>query len=91
MELDALRKEIDEINEQVISLLGRRMKVAKKIASYKKKNSLPVYDPEREDIERVKIEKLAKECGLNPEFTAKLFSLFIEYTRLEMSFEMGLD
>lgn len=91
MDLENFRKEIDAINEEVIALLGKRMHVAKKIAAYKKTHALPVYDAEREKEEKEKIQYLAKKYNLNPEFTAKLFSLFIEYTRLEMSFEMGLD
>lgn len=91
MKLDELRKEIDEINEKLIELLGKRMSVAKQIAAYKKENNLPLYDGNREEKERLQIETLAKKHRLNPDFTAKLFSLYIEYTRLEMAHEMGQD
>ena len=35
MDLSDLRKEIDEIDEQLIPLLVKRMKVAEKVAEYK--------------------------------------------------------
>ena len=47
-ELEQCRKEIDEIDRELLSLFERRMDVAVRVANYKKENNLPIYDEERE-------------------------------------------
>ena len=45
--LEELRKQIDEIDEQITSLLAKRMKVVKAIGQLKKKNNMPILDKSR--------------------------------------------
>lgn len=47
-ELEQCRKEIDEIDKELINLFERRMDVAIRVANFKKENDLPIYDEERE-------------------------------------------
>ncbi|MGN9162262.1 chorismate mutase [Clostridium sulfidigenes] len=47
-ELEQCRKEIDEIDKELINLFERRMDIAIRVANYKKENDLPIYDEERE-------------------------------------------
>lgn len=47
-ELDQCRKEIDEIDNELIELFERRLDVAVRVAEYKKNNNLPIYNEERE-------------------------------------------
>jgi chorismate mutase/prephenate dehydratase len=47
-ELEQCRKEIDEIDRELLALFERRMNVAVRVANYKKENNLPIYDEERE-------------------------------------------
>lgn len=47
-EIEQCRKEIDEIDKELINLFERRMDVAIRLANYKKENDLPIYDEERE-------------------------------------------
>ena len=42
MDLNDYRKQIDEIDSQLLDLFERRMELAKDIADYKKQNNLPV-------------------------------------------------
>ena len=42
------RKEIDEIDEQIVKLFQRRMDVCKDVATYKLQNGKPVLDRQRE-------------------------------------------
>ncbi len=55
MDLDTLRLEINEIDEQIIQLFCRRMEIVEQVADYKIRHGLPVYHPDREQqvIERV--------------------------------------
>ncbi len=47
-DLPALRREIDGVDEQIVSLLNRRIEIAQEIGRVKKKESLPVVDFSRE-------------------------------------------
>lgn len=55
MDLDTLRLEINEIDEQIIQLFCRRMEIVEQVVDYKIRHGLPVYHPDREQqvIERV--------------------------------------
>ncbi len=46
--LNRLRKEIDEIDKQLLALFEQRMDVAAQVGAYKKAHNLPVLVPERE-------------------------------------------
>lgn len=48
MNLENWRKEIDEIDGEIVSLLNRRAKAAKEIGKMKAKAGLPIIDLERE-------------------------------------------
>lgn len=49
MELDDLRKEIDDIDNEMKSLFIKRMEIVKQIALIKKEKSLPVFQKSREE------------------------------------------
>ncbi len=48
MDIQELRKQINEIDAQLVKNFENRMHVALQIAQYKKENGLPVFDPARE-------------------------------------------
>ncbi|MBQ4487197.1 MAG: chorismate mutase [Oscillospiraceae bacterium] len=48
MEIDELRSEINDIDDQLLQLFERRMDICRDIARYKVKNNLPVYQSNRE-------------------------------------------
>ena len=43
-----MRKEIDKVDEKIVSLLNKRQKIASKIIAEKKSKGLPIKDPIRE-------------------------------------------
>jgi chorismate mutase len=56
--LDHLRQDIDEIDNEILNLLGKRMKIVKQIGMYKKKNNISILQPERwGDILEAAVEK----------------------------------
>ncbi|MFA6226938.1 MAG: chorismate mutase [Candidatus Paceibacterota bacterium] len=78
MNLLELRKEIDRIDGELLSVLVERMKLIPKVAEYKKENNLPRYQPEREK-EIIKVRKeLAEELNLNPDLVEKIYKEIIE-------------
>lgn len=56
MDLQELRKQINEIDEQMLKLFEKRMAIASQVAEYKIKNKLPVFqsDREKEIIQKVR-------------------------------------
>lgn len=60
MSLTDLRKKIDEIDEELVRLLSRRMAVAARIGEEKRREHGPLADAEREDV------VLEHVAGLNP-------------------------
>ncbi|PXV95966.1 chorismate mutase [Lachnotalea glycerini] len=49
MDLKELRKEIDEIDTQLVTLYEKRMKISEEVAKYKINTGKPVFDKEREN------------------------------------------
>jgi chorismate mutase len=48
MDIADWRKKIDEMDEQLVELIGKRAEAAKAIGELKKHSDLPVYEPQRE-------------------------------------------
>ena len=57
LDINELRKEINEIDNEMVELFKKRMEVAASIAEYKKEHSLPVLDAARERalLERISV------------------------------------
>lgn len=49
MDLKDLRKQINEIDDEILSLYLKRMNISKQIGQYKKEHNLPIYDQKREE------------------------------------------
>ena len=81
MNLQELRKKIDEIDNSLIDLFQQRMDISAEIARYKLENNMPVYDPIRErDI----LENLSKKTKQRRESSIiALYSLLFELSRSE--------
>lgn len=60
MDIEELRKRIDETDEKIVRLFEERLKIAAEIADYKKENGLPVFDSERE---KSVVEKVTSKAG----------------------------
>ena len=49
MDIDGLRKKIDELDEEIVKLISWRAEAAQAIGQLKKGADLPVYEPKREE------------------------------------------
>ena len=77
MDLDSLRRQIDEIDGEMLELFLRRMKICREIARYKIENNLPVLHPEREReiIEEVRQKSGTEFAAYGEEFFRGVLSL----------------
>lgn len=77
-DLNDLRKSLDTIDHALICLLAERFHITQKIGRYKSEQGLPAVDEAREKVQFARIERLARDLGLNPEFAAKMLRLIID-------------
>ena len=74
MDLQDYRKQIDEIDDQLVKLFQQRMEVSEGIAAYKKERGLPILDAgrEHEKINSV-CAKVSPKCETTPRCSTPLF------------------
>lgn len=78
MDLLGLRKEIDEIDEQLIPLLLKRMSISEKVAQYKVERGIPVLNAQRE---QEILDNVAAKCGDRGETIKTVFSATMDASR----------
>ena len=79
MDINAARKEIDEIDSGIVSLFERRMAASLEIADYKRQNNLPVLSREREREIIAKVTAMSGERLEN--YVKVLFSILFALSR----------
>ncbi|HIZ68893.1 MAG TPA: bifunctional 3-deoxy-7-phosphoheptulonate synthase/chorismate mutase type II [Candidatus Prevotella avicola] len=68
-----LRQQIDELDNQLMSLLAKRMRVCREIGQYKKEHNMTVLQSGRYSEILEKRGAQGEACGLSPECVAKIF------------------
>ncbi|MCM1108364.1 MAG: bifunctional 3-deoxy-7-phosphoheptulonate synthase/chorismate mutase type II [Clostridium sp.] len=71
--LSALRKQIDELDDTLIDLLTKRMRISREIATYKKEHNMPVVQTGRYSEILDKRGAQGAMCGMNPEFVKTVY------------------
>lgn len=83
-DLSEIRNEINNIDDELLNLFIRRMKLSSEVAEYKKKNDMPVYDRRRE---REIINRISENAGEELSSYAKiLYSTLFQSSR---SYQVG--
>ena len=82
-ELEHLRKEINEIDNNILNLLQQRQQVSIKIGEYKKRNNLPIFDSNREDklLERLKSLNMKSIFKLDNDFIKETWCNIMNYSK----------
>ena len=80
MKIEDWRIRIDELNDEIISLLNKRATYATEIGKIKKQQCLPVFDSAREDSVLEKVATLTK-GPLTPESVKNIFKVIMQETR----------
>ncbi len=73
-----LRFQIDELDNQLMELLAKRMRVCREIGQYKKEHNMTVVQAQRYNDIQSKRGVQGSLCGMSPEFTAHIFELIHE-------------
>ena len=72
------RDSIDRLDAILVYTLGERFRHTKAIGKLKAENNLPPSDPDRESYQISRLENLADEAGLDPEFAKNLLNFIIQ-------------
>lgn len=84
-DLSALRRQIDEIDDQIISILAKRMRLSGEVARYKKEHGLQVLQATRYDEILTKRSEQGAALSMAPEFMKEIFeAIHAESVRKQM-------
>lgn len=85
LDLEEIRGEIDAVNQQLLQLLIKRLKLCSDVAEYKKERGLPIYVPERE---KAILEWAENAAG--PQFAPYASRFFEHIMQLGRDYENGV-
>jgi chorismate mutase len=78
--LDSFRRRLDELDEEIVRLLGERFEVCREIALFKLAHSIPMMQPGRVAEVRARYLARGRDAELPEDFTEGLFQLLIGAT-----------
>ena len=81
MELFNLRKDINDIDNKIMSLLINRLEVVEKVGELKKKNNMEVLDKKRENAIFKKIETLYGKDSDETKFLSEIYNKVMEESK----------
>ncbi|MBO8468082.1 MAG: bifunctional 3-deoxy-7-phosphoheptulonate synthase/chorismate mutase type II [Bacteroidetes bacterium] len=87
--IDQLRAQIDVIDDNILYILGSRMKISRKIGEYKKKNNIAILQTSRWDSILEKVTAKGAEYGLSEKFVTTLFNAVHEASVQEQNAILG--
>ncbi|MDH0092285.1 chorismate mutase [Achromobacter mucicolens] len=77
-ELASLRAEVDEIDQQIMLLLGVRFRCTDMIGELKANHGMDLVDPKRETQQVERIRRLAVEAGVPPDLAETILREVID-------------
>ncbi len=83
--ISVLRQQIDEIDEQLLTLLGKRMRISHEIGVYKKEHNMPVLQSGRYNEILDKRGEMGSAMDLSPDFVKEIMkSIHEESVKVQM-------
>ena len=72
------RDSIDRLDAILVYTLGERFKHTRSVGKLKAQHDLPPADPTREAVQIARLEELATQANLDPEFAKKFLNFIIQ-------------
>jgi len=83
-QLEQFRKELNEIDNNLVELLGRRFKIIRAVGDYKKDNNIPMMQSKRVEEVKDRCAKMGQQYNLDNTFVRNIYTVIIdEACRLE--------
>ncbi len=89
--LDELRKEIDRINQRLLSVIAERQEVSVAIGAHKAAHGLALYSEEREAELLETFRREAARMDLDPDYVEELMRVVLEHSRAAQRRKVGGD
>lgn len=83
-----LRKEIDRIDSEILSLLAQRQAQVEQVVALKKAHNMPVYHPAREEDLIYRLRSQAQATGVDPDFMEDLYRVVLRQSRIKQTKKM---
>ncbi|MBW2013549.1 MAG: chorismate mutase, partial [Deltaproteobacteria bacterium] len=84
-ELENLRKQLDTIDQKIVSLLAKRQAEVERVVKLKKAHNIPVYHPAREENLISQLRNQGAEAGLNSDYIEDLYRRILRQSRAEQA------
>lgn len=88
LKINNLRKSIDELDEEILNLLSKRINLARGIAKVKDRFDLPIYDRKREEEILNSLSQKASQLGMDKHDVYDIFSAIFQVSRHEQQKQM---
>lgn len=82
-ELNTLRTQIRQIDNQILELTAQRMQLARQVGEYKRRHNLPIKDYKVEKVILERSASLAKSLGIYQDLAQTILKTLIEYSVVE--------
>jgi len=76
-DLENLRRNIDDIDDQIVVLLFKRFEITREVGLLKANNHLPAHDHSREDQILSRLEEKSRLLSLDPDLIRSVYSLIL--------------
>jgi chorismate mutase len=77
MTLETVRKEIAQIDEELLRLMARRMELASRVLEEKRKRDMPISDDRQNELVLKRAMERATELNVDPAGVKEIFSILI--------------
>src|SRR5688572_24091391 len=78
--LDALRRDLDEIDDQFVALFARSQEAIRQIAAFKAESPAPLRDELREARQIARLTELARAADVDELFVVHLFRQILDFS-----------
>lgn len=78
-EMKQFRAEIDALDKQIISLLGQRFDIVRKVAAHKKQHGIPTVLADRVEEVKENAARIGSDHRLDSDFMRNLYALIIDH------------
>ena len=77
-DLEKFREVIDAVDDEIVSLIARRLNICRDVAAYKKRTGVSMMQPGRVDQVKERCAERGSNQGLRPEFVKALYAVIIQ-------------
>lgn len=78
-EMAKYRKQIDELDVEIVRLFGQRFDIVRQVAHHKKEHGIASVLPDRVEQVKQNAAKLGEPENLDPQFMRDLYTVIIDY------------